>query len=191
MVHVGDIQERRSTCSAWRLESAAQTMQTHLAIPTFVIPGDNDWIECSNFNSQWDTWKETFLFFHQQWSKSNNNNHNFAEVVHQNGRDENFAFVVRDETLFVGVHVLRADIPSNARQLWADKDVDNANWISTQFDTYGSQVSTAVIFAHAYPEPNRYPNVYSALQKVAQNFDNKPILYIQGGTLHHLYYKQP
>eukprot|EP00521_Asterionellopsis_glacialis_P018347 CAMPEP_0195306108 /NCGR_PEP_ID=MMETSP0707-20130614/37031_1 /TAXON_ID=33640 /ORGANISM="Asterionellopsis glacialis, Strain CCMP134" /LENGTH=399 /DNA_ID=CAMNT_0040370317 /DNA_START=149 /DNA_END=1348 /DNA_ORIENTATION=+ len=179
MVHVGDIQGRRDSCSSWYLRKPAEIMREFLTIPTFVIPGDNDWIECDDHEEQWDNWKETFLFFDQYWKNTHLTQDNVVE--YQNGRAENFAFVHR-KTLFMSVHVLTADMSSSLRDLWQEKDEDNADWISTQFNRHGSQVKTVVIFAHAYAEPNRYPNTYSRLQSVANEFKEKPILYIQGDT---------
>ena len=39
---------------------------------------------------------------------------------------------------------------------------DNANWVKQNVDTFGSQVSSAVLFAHAFADPLTWSFFYRA-----------------------------
>ena len=68
-VHLGNIQEaRRSLCRRHRYQSVAALLRT-APLPTFVLPGQEDWPNCPDQDEAWEYWKESFLefddFFHK------------------------------------------------------------------------------------------------------------------------------
>lgn len=44
-VHVGDIMKggRQADCSKWRYEMIENLYKEHCPVPSFMLPGDNDW----------------------------------------------------------------------------------------------------------------------------------------------------
>ncbi|MDZ7344555.1 MAG: choice-of-anchor D domain-containing protein, partial [candidate division KSB1 bacterium] len=165
-VHVGDIKSGSGSCS----ESIYQKVKGYLLqlqVPTFITPGDNEWIDCSNPPQAWNYWVQYFMNFEQ----------NFCPVPglqKQAVRPENFAWV-QNGVLLIGISMPGGSEGSSAK---AQRLQDNADWVAQQFQTHGSQVRAAVIFAHniSISADALFVNQFVPL---ASSF-GKPILYIHG-----------
>ena len=169
-VHVGDIIAGGGSCNSSAYTNVATSLQTS-SVPVFIIPGDNEYNDCSNPNQAWTYWENTFTHFEDNWTHGLN-------VSHQAIRDENFAFVHGD-VLFVGINLVGGTVHDSNE--WAQRQADDADWINENFNTYGDQVSRAVIFGHAFPNPNGGPRQQfgQAFVAASQAFSD-PVLYMMG-----------
>ena len=96
------------------------------SVPVFIIPGDNEYNDCSDPDSAFALWESEFSFFDQNWS------HNFS-VSYQVGREENFAFV-SDGILFIGINLVGGTV--HDAQEFADRSADDLAWIEA-IDSHG------------------------------------------------------
>ncbi|TFG92892.1 MAG: hypothetical protein E4H11_08885, partial [Myxococcales bacterium] len=95
-VHVGDIQAQSDLCPESNYIRAADIMR-ELAVPAFVLPGDNEWNDCGDPDAAWVLWATHFTEFEQNFCGT-------PDVEAQAVRPENFAFV-RDRVLFIGLNI--------------------------------------------------------------------------------------
>jgi len=165
LVHIGDIKAGSGSCS--------QSIYTKVAgyllvseLPVFITPGDNEWIDCSNPSQAWSYWAGTFLNFEQNFCGA-------PAAQHQSVRPENFAWT-QNGVLLIGINMPGGSEGSGKTQ----RLEDNADWVTQQFNAYGSQVRAAVIFAHDLNE-SRDAIFFDQFGPVADSF-GKPILYIHG-----------
>ena len=99
--HVGDITAETSSCD----ESLYSSMESSLltsSIPVFIVPGDNEWNDCSNPDQAWSYWDTHLMRLEENWS------HIFT-VLRQSVREENFAFV-HSGALFIGLNLVGGSV---------------------------------------------------------------------------------
>jgi hypothetical protein len=165
-VHIGDIKSGSGSCS----ESVYRNVRDYLLeleVPTFITPGDNEWIDCSNPSQAWNFWVQYFMNFEQ----------NFCPVPgfqKQSIRPENFAWVQKG-VLLIGISMPAGSEGSSAKR---QRLQDDADWVVQQFQAHGSQVRAAVIFAHNMSESSD-ALFFDDFIPAANSF-SKPILYIHG-----------
>ncbi len=165
-VHVGDLNAGSESCKESRYIEVAEMLKT-LAVPAYVIPGDNEWVDCSNPDQAWNWWTSSFYDFEDNFC-------GVPIVERQDVRPENFAFMLKG-VLFVGIN-----IPAGRQggTLEADRLQDDADWVDFQFTDKVSQVRAAVVFGHAGNSGNRGA-FFTQFQVSARNFV-KPVLYVMG-----------
>ncbi len=165
-VHVGDIKSGGASCDLSVYTKVATYLRAS-QIPVFIIPGDNEWIDCANPDQAWGYWVSTFMNFDRGFCGNPN-------AEHQMIRQENFAFVKK------GVLIIGINMPggSGGSPAWNQRLQDNADWVTQQFQSQGSKVRAAVIFGHEL-NSSRDAVFFNQFGPVAQNF-GKPILYIHG-----------
>ncbi len=168
-VHLGDIQSQ-GACVASTYSNVANSLQTS-SIPVFIIPGDNEYNDCFNPNLAWTYWDSNLMRLEENWSHS-------LTVMRQPSREENFAFV-HSGVLFIGINLVGGRVHSSSE--WLQRMTDDANWVNENFNNFGSQVTSALVFGHAFPDPTGGDREEFGQDFVtaAQNF-GKPILYAMG-----------
>ena len=169
-IHVGDIKSGSTSCSQSVYNNVSDLLKTSL-IPVFIVPGDNEWNDCPNPDTAWKHWEKHFTHFEDNWD------HGF-HVTRHSVRPENFAFV-ENGVLFIGINLVGGDVHDAAE--WTQRMTEDANWVNQNFNAFGNQVTTSVVFGHAFPDPNGGAREQFAQDFVAasQAFD-KPILYLMG-----------
>src|SRR3970282_1187254 len=60
MVHVGDIMAGSEPCVEERYRATAEWLQA-MDVPVFILPGDNEWVDCSDPDQAWDYWKQHLM----------------------------------------------------------------------------------------------------------------------------------
>jgi len=158
LVHVGDILSGSETCKETRYQTVSDILKTS-EIPVFVLPGDNEWVGCSNPDQGWAWWEKYFLGIEE----------NFCDiwpVDAQATHPENFSFV-RDGVLFLGLNFVSGG-PKSVTQADAD-------WVNAQFGAYGGSVRAAVLLAQKEPGGVLFDAVKSRGRAFA-----KPVLYMHG-----------
>ncbi len=167
LVHLGDIKRSSTPCSESRYQRIAEILLAS-KVPTFIVPGDNEWNDCLIPNAAWEFWSQTFLRFDRRWE------HDFP-VVRQEGREENFAFV-RSGVVFIGVNVVGGRI--NDPNEWRRRLTDDAAWVGAHFDRASAEIYAAVVFGHANLTANHTIFV-NGLTAAARSF-KRPVLYLHG-----------
>lgn len=141
LVHLGNIQESRVTlCQSSRYADVANMLQNS-PLPVFVLPGEEDWSNCPNPESAWNTWYDTFKNFDLEFDKP-------FEVERHVDREENFAFV-KQGVLFIGVHVVNGRIVDKIDQ--QARNAANFDWIFKRVTEYQDDVRAIVVFGNARP----------------------------------------
>lgn len=171
-IHLGDIKAGRDSCGRFYYEQCAALLRS-LDKLTFIIPGDNEWNDCSDPDAAWKLWEEYFMGFEGNWPGRR------FRLAHQPGRRENFAFVYR-RCLFIGLNLVGGRVHDPAE--WEKRLAGNAEWLEQHFTANRKKAKCAVVFGHAQPPAdtahlnNRF---FSALQAAALGF-GKPVLFMHG-----------
>ncbi len=172
MIHVGDIKSGSEPCLEQIYQSVAMQLKT-LDVPTFIVPGDNEWNDCEDPDEAWQFWEDAFINFEQNWKYP-------WQVIHQDKQKENWAFIYQD-VLFIGINLVGGRIHNQIE--WDEKIASNLDWIDYWFGS--SAVKMAVIFAQASPD-KKHANFIQGFREMAKLFGEK-ILFIHGDGHEWLY----
>jgi hypothetical protein len=172
MIHCGDIVTGRN--KRWpesQYEKVAGILTKGNQIPTFIVPGDNEWNDQDDPDQGWAFWSRHFLRFDMKWTPP-------GLVERQNGRPENFAFI-KDRVLFVGINKV-GGLVHDADE-WQKRLADNGRWVAELFAKYSDKVHSAAIFAQARAsgavKPVNLNGFAESLKQSAIKF-GKPVLYL-------------
>ncbi|QXD25245.1 hypothetical protein F7C95_04915 [Opitutia bacterium ISCC 51] len=179
VAHVGDIKKGAPPCEPEVYESVAEILKTSTH-PVFIIPGDNEWNDCTNPTEAWKLWESNFMRFEENWTHD-------LDAAHQPERDENFAFI-RDGVLFLGINLVNGKV--HDWEEWESRIEDDRRWLEIQFKEHSDEAFAAVIFAHANPGSrlnNEFVYKKQAFRPLIEYLDQttstdftKPILFIHG-----------
>jgi hypothetical protein len=164
LVHLGDIKSGGSSCSESWYRDMATSLRT-LSVPAFIVPGDNEWNDCSSPSQAWAFWTTHLMAIDQSFC-------GVPLVERQSVRPENFAFV-KNGVLFIGINKVAGGLSSSEKDTRLQQDAD---WVSQQIQNKGATVRAAVIFAQASPSGSPFADQFRA---AAATF-GKPVLYIHG-----------
>lgn len=143
VVHLGDLGKKKK-CDKETYEDAANFLKQS-QLPMFVLPGDEDWMDCDvNPKKAIKFWGKSFIDFEQNWKNAND----IPKLVERSGdRAENFAFLFQD-VLFIGINNINVYVDEDEYKL-LEKDT-NA-WVKSQLKAYeDGPLRAVVMFAHAY-----------------------------------------
>ena len=140
VVHVGDIKKGAPPCVPEVYENTADILRASKH-PLFIIPGDNEWNDCTNPDEAWKLWEANFMHFDKHWP-------NNLDVVRQPERPENFAFL-KQGVLFIGINLVNGKV--HDWEEWETRIEDDRRWIESKFKQHSAEAFAAVIFAHANP----------------------------------------
>jgi hypothetical protein len=170
LVHTGDM--LKGACTENKYAEVANLLKL-LAVPAYIIPGDNEYTDCTNPTQAFGFWKKYFLNFEQNFCGA-------PATAHPASDPENFAFVMKG-VLFVGVS-LQGGTPKDSAG-WQARQRDDANWVTQQFQSKATQatpvgVRAAVVFGHAGPDSARAV-FFNQFRAAAAAF-GKSVLYVHG-----------
>ncbi|MCH2203198.1 MAG: metallophosphoesterase [Fuerstiella sp.] len=167
VVHVGDIKGGGPPCVEAVYEKVSGMLSKSVA-PVFIIPGDNEWNDCTDPVQAWAYWNQYFSRFDRRW------NHRFP-LFRQIEHEENFSFV-RNDVLFVGLNVVGGLVHDAAE--WKQRHADGLKWIRQNVAEFGKDVTCLVLFGHANPKA-KHDDFFQPLSVEAKVF-GKPVLYLHG-----------
>jgi len=167
MVHLGDIKSGSTPCDEKIYIKVANYLKA-LYIPTFIVPGDNEWNDCTDPQAAWIFWIKHFTEFEKNWK-------NHPKVDRQQNRKENFAWIYKD-VLLIGINLVGGRI--HDQEEWNRMLRNGAVWIKKQYEQKGEKVNASVIFAQANPNETHELFV-TQFRKHVRNF-KKPVLFIHG-----------
>ncbi len=167
VIHVGDIKGGSAPCNE-AVYNKVFGMLSQSVAPVFIIPGDNEWNDCTNPVQAWKYWNKYFMRFDRHWQ------HRFP-LFRQLEHEENFSFV-KGNVLFVGLNIVGGRILDLAE--WKQRHRDGFEWVRRNLHRSGADVSSLVFFIHANPNVF-HSDFFDPFMKVAKEF-KKPILLIHG-----------
>ena len=167
MFHVGDIKSGKTPCDEEVYSKVAGYLKK-LNVPTFIVPGDNEWNDCADPESAWDLWVKYFMEFENNWKLE-------TQVDRQNEYKENFAFTTKG-VLFIGLNLVGGLVHDSTE--WRERHNQNAKWVETQFNKYRKNIRAAVIIVQAKPN-EKHEDFMSKFLISAEKF-SKPIVFIHG-----------
>ena len=167
VIHVGDIKSGSTPCDE-AVYNKVYGMLSQSRAPVFIIPGDNEWNDCTDPAKAWAYWQKYFTRFDRRW------NHRFP-IFRQIEQKENFSFV-HGGVLFVGLNIVGGRVHDPDE--WKKRHADCLAWIRQNLQQFGSTASSLVIFGHAQPA-EKHQDFFEPFNKVATSF-GKPILYLHG-----------
>jgi uncharacterized repeat protein (TIGR02543 family) len=158
LVHLGDIFSGGEPCDTSHYTSVADMLKG-LAVPVWIVPGDNETIDCTDPASGVAHWLYVFNNFEQNFCSA-------PDAERQSGRPENFAFTMNG-VLFIGINMVGGSSPYQ----------QDAEWVTQQLQGKGSQVRAAVVFSHIWPYKS--PVFSTPFRQSAAAF-GKPVLFLHG-----------
>ena len=172
LVHLGDIMVGGHPAPTSYYAEIARILKG-ADMPTFVVPGDNEFNDLPNPERGWQNWTQFFLHYYRHWDRGSALKKMYTisdGVQHQAGRPENFAFV-RKGVLLIGINlpggrVLDADE-------WSRRLSQDARWIEHNYQRYGNQTRAAIILAHSAPV-----DPFTEAFRAASKAFGKPVLYL-------------
>ncbi len=167
MFHVGDIKAGKPPCDEGVYNKVAGYLKK-LNVPTFIVPGDNEWNDCSNPDSAWNFWVKYFMEFENNWKHE-------TKVYRQNEAKENFAFTSKG-VLFIGLNLVGGLVHDSTE--WRERHSQNAQWVKKQFSENKKNVRAAVIVTQAHPK-EKHEDFMTKFLISAEKF-SKPIIFIHG-----------
>jgi len=166
--HVGDIKQQSEPCNETRYIVVADILKS-VAVPAFIIPGDNEWTDCPDPAQAWSYW-EAHLLGIEAYSCGTEN------VERQAVRPENFAFVEKG-VLFMGINLVSSRTPSSSE--WDQIMQADADWVVQKFQEYGSQIRAAVVTSQCGPGSSKHDLFFDEFEPAAGAL-GKPVLFIHG-----------
>jgi hypothetical protein len=167
------LRRRTPLCKQERYQEIAAVLKT-CPTPTFIIPGDNCYYDCSNWQQGFEWWTDNLLRLEENWPITKFN------VRRQLARPENFSITMH-RILFISVHTLWVRAIKNKPQ-WLRVENDNINWTRTQLKAFAHSglVDAVVIFGQALPRPELYPKYFDFISDEAESLPDMPFLFLQG-----------
>ncbi|MCH9653417.1 MAG: hypothetical protein K0U86_04970 [Planctomycetes bacterium] len=167
VIHVGDIKGGKAACDEAVYQKVSGMLSQSQA-PVFIIPGDNEWNDCTNPDQAWKFWDQYFMRFDRRWRHT-------LPVFRQLEREENFSFV-KGGVLFVGINIVGGLVHEPAE--WKQRHADDLDWVRRNLRRYGNNVTSLVLFGHAKPIA-AHNDFFGPFSQDAIKFQ-KPILYLHG-----------
>ena len=186
-VHLGDIRDGKPNPYTGELYTCPESVYTKTStiveaspVTTFIILGDNEWLDCANPQEAYDYWNDHLVHMNERtdlgWPTFP------ANVMRHEHRAELFSFVLDGGTLFLG-----QSLPGNGRNNnneWnprTDLLNDNIEWTEQHLSANAGNLNAVIIFGHSIDKPNLpYLN---ALHDMATNaaYGKPPILFMTDG----------
>jgi len=170
VVHVGDIMKTGgSECKRAAYQRVDEILQTS-PIPLFLLPGDNEMMQCSNQKDAWENWKDFFYGYDKYFDMRR------FKVNRQYERPENFSLFHKG-VLFIGLNHVAGDNIVDVQE-WIQQDMDNLQWLKQNMHVYGDFARSMVLFVHAL-KVHRHYDFFIPFFDRALKF-GKPILMLHG-----------
>ncbi len=166
LVHLGDIKSQGLGICYENHYTTVADLLLPSTLPVFIVPGDNEWNDCSDPEEAWEYWSASFMRFDEHWEFG-------PDVDRQEGREENFAFV-HDGVLFVGINLPGGAI--HDEEEWATRHSANADWIDGNLAARDDEIEAAVLLAHANPSSS-HDDFMARLLPSVEAFE-KPFLFL-------------
>ena len=176
LVHLGDIMKGEIACEEEHF-LLIKDLMLESKVPTFVVPGDNEWNDCGDrfeIAAAWTLWKKHLLGFENQWV-----NHTFSVARQFPEYPENFYFV-RKRTLVIGLNVVGGRVHDEAE--WLIRLAAEVEWIR-ELVTMNVPLNAdgVIVMAHSKPTEDHTAFFEPLAEYVGVELGNEiPFLYLHG-----------
>lgn len=204
VVHVGDIKSGSDACDRAMYENRAAWFG-HVRHPMLVLPGDNDWTDCSRpSNGGYDPLDRLDLFRRTFHDGEFGARVAPLGVVRQSSQAAHSAYVenlrfAHEDVMFMAVHVVGSRNNIEQPREFAQRQAANEAWLHESFAVArAQQAKAAVVMMHANtmlemaasdPRRRGFAAITEILFAEALAF-GRPVLLIHGDT-HHYRFDQP
>lgn len=189
VVHVGDMMHaQRTGCTEVFYDRPYNLIRLHSPLPTLVMVGDNDWIDCPKPDESWKMFSERFIrsgdnepfFEDKHW------NHTLP-IVRSLERPENFAFI-KNRVLFVSVNLVNA-LEIKDQDEWDLRTYQNIDWVRANVEEVYMNNETlrgVMIYGHSQRTPEIRPffdglfSIFMLEENVYRPGRDIPVMYIHG-----------
>ncbi|MFT7643225.1 MAG: hypothetical protein ACI9G1_004990, partial [Pirellulaceae bacterium] len=158
VVHVGDIKSGKTPCDE-EVYIKVSGMLSKSAKPLFIIPGDNEWNDCTAPEPSWVYWEKYFSRFDRKWQ------HQF-KTFRQLEREENFSFV-QNKVLFIGLNIVGGRV--HDKEEWKGRHAQDFDWVKRNLKRSSADVNSLVLFGHARPN-DTHNDFFEEFNKAAEEF---------------------
>ncbi len=170
IIHCGDIVTGK--VKDWpesQYQKIADLFKTNNHIPTFIVPGDNEWNDQVDPDRHWGYWEKHFLHLDKHWPAIPG----ASPVQRQDVRTENFSFT-KNEVLFIGINKVGGMVHDPVE--WETRLAQNIDWMKEKLTENRDKTHSAVIFAQASGF-SKIGDFQKKLTKIGSDY-GKPILYL-------------
>lgn len=143
LVHLGDINSGKMATAGHLTEAYYAGIKSLLtkdnSIPTYIVPGDNEWNDRPDPDLGWKHWSKHLLKLEESFKPK-------WITERQEVRPENFAFVC-DGILIIGINLPGGRV--HDQKEWTRRFGENNDWIEKQFAAHRDTARAAVVCAQA------------------------------------------
>ena len=143
MVHLGDLSLSKTSLCARSVYSDASSTLKASPLPTFILPGDEDWNNCPRPSTALNYWREHLAQFEQNFSLDQ-----LPNIDHPLNRQESFS-LFKDGLLFLGLNLVDGNVQSERE--WSERHVQNVQYTEQLLHNYQHEVKAVILFGHAAP----------------------------------------
>lgn len=167
VIHVGDIKGGSAPCDEAVFQKVSG-MLSKSRTPVFIIPGDNEWNDCTDPAQAWTFWNQYFRRFDRRWEHD-------LPVFRQIEHEENLSFVANG-VLVIGINLVGGHVHDPAE--WKQRHADNLDWIQRNLNQFGDDIHCLVLLGHAHPKA-AHDDFFRPFEALATEF-GRPVLYLHG-----------
>lgn len=183
LVHVGDMQEPWRTGCASESYTSVRNMLSLAPVPTFILAGDNDSLDCPDPETAWGHYQANFINFELEWlgKRQEGGAHFLAveKVERWDAHPEMFSFI-EDRILFLSVNLLHGS-GGDTSGYYAGFSNSKA-WVTQQVREkfHQSAIRGVVMFGHGLLS-HGVEEVFVEIKEVfLKNQVFVPVLYLHG-----------
>lgn len=143
IIHLGDINSgalaKSGKLGEDRYAAVAGWLSEGNRIPTYIVPGDNEWNDRPDPDVGWRFWEKHLMKLNERFDPP-------WTTERQQARPENFAFV-DGGVLFIGLNVVGGTVHDPVE--WATRFKQDNDWVAAQYAKHRDKVRAAVVMAQA------------------------------------------
>jgi hypothetical protein len=170
LVHLGNIQDSSvSFCSKSRYAMAESILKTS-PLPTFVLPGQEDWANCPDPEHSLKRWREHFVQFDEHFT--------FPQQVYRNSDYPEIYAMLHSGVLFVGLHLVSGPMMDSGE--WSDRRKSMLNFYFGMANMHKDEFRAIVLMGNSRPTPQIekfFTDLFKSLEPVG-----KPVAYIHANS---------
>lgn len=190
MVHLGDFNHPDDTdCQQSHFNDISDILW-NAPLPTFVLAGDNDFLECPDEEDAWYNYLNTFLNYEEEWSEYRKLNNvlrwdydAYVDGYGQVSRPDMFAFY-QEGILFMSLALLNMKNEDPDRN-FREREAVSLSWARRRLREYVSEKDFrgVVLFSHAEHSGDLEQFFEDDLRQVFDDENaNVPVLYLCGDS---------
>jgi hypothetical protein len=154
IVHVGDMMNPQQSECALGFYATVRTMLNLAPLPTFVLAGDNDSLDCPSAETAWGHYQDHFVDFEQEWAVQQRQERapylDVSKVERNANSSEMFSFI-EDQILFLSVNLMNMPSGEDADDAFDTRLATSKAWVTKQLAEkfHQNAIRGVVMFGHA------------------------------------------